>query len=133
MIDREDLTFATCYQLTQIIADDWEDRPSAVTDFINILKPIDEPGEIIWGTPLLSDLARLGASETEPEIIQKCRKNVERKIISECLKNIMKYSDGWETPDSDVIKKEIIARISNYEKEIKKDSTPLPLKRDIVL
>jgi hypothetical protein len=32
----------------------------------------------------------------------------------------MKHSDGWETPDSDTIKKEVISRISNYEDEVKK-------------
>ena len=134
MIDREEISFATCYQLAQLISSDWENPPEEVKYAIDALTPLDEPGEVFYGVPISgSNPLHLTPSEKEPESIRRNRKVVELKIVVNILKLIMKQSDGWETPDSDVIKKEVLSRISNYEYELKNILTPLPFTCNIVI
>jgi hypothetical protein len=134
MIDREDLVFATCYQLAEIISSDWETQPEEVSKAIELLKPMDEPGEPYYGGPLDGVCPiRLTASETEPEVFRKSRKLIELKVVISLFKIIMKYSDGWQTEDSDTIQKEIVSRIVNYESQYKSLTTPVPFVSHITL
>ncbi len=125
MINREDLVFATCYQLAQIISSDWEPQSEEVKMALEALTPIDEPGETLWGTSVNGqNPLKLHPYETEPEGFRTTRKVFESKMVIIILSLIMKHSDGWETNDSDIIKKEILARIANYEADIKKLTAP---------
>lgn len=135
MIDREEITFATCNQLAQLISSDWDqNQPEEVKAALEALSPLDEPGEIFYGVPINGvNPLRLTPSEKEPESIRNSRKLIELKIVINIFKLIMKHSDAWETPDSDTIKKEVIARISNYEDDVKKLTTPVPFTSHITL
>lgn len=125
MIDREDLVFATCYQLAQIISMDWEDQPMEVTKAIAGLEPIDEPGSIRFGIPLMFNPLNLTLSEKEPDSIYRTNRFVDLKTATDNFKKIMEHSDGWQTEDSETIKKEIISRITTYEKDAEKILTPM--------
>ena len=126
MLKREDLVFATCYQLAQLTSDDWDDPPSEVSEAIRAVSPIDEPGEISFRRALIANPLSLTGSETEPYNYRVTCKLLDLKLVSGLFKIIMKYSDGWETKNSDIIKKEIVSRISDYEKQIKEIVTPVP-------
>lgn len=128
MIDREDLTFATCNQLAQIISSDWDQtQPEEIKAAVEALAPLDEPGEVFCGVSINTTAPiKLTPSETEPESIRNSRRIIELKIAINIFKVIMQHSDAWETPDSDTIKKEVIARISTYEDAIKTLLTPVP-------
>jgi hypothetical protein len=123
---REDLTFATCYQLAQLISEDWENQPSEVKHAIYLLKPIDEPGELFWGVPPIVNPLKLAASEREPDSIRLNRKLYELEVVSKCFKLIIEHSDQWQTQNSDDLKKEIISRVKEYEEEIISISKPVP-------
>ena len=121
MVNREDLVFATCYQLAGLISSDWDiNQPEEVKDALEALRPLDEPGEI-WNGPPIPGLPniKLLPTEIEPESIWRVRKLFELQIAANIFRIVMKHSDGWNTPDSDTIKKEIIARISDYDTEAK--------------
>ena len=125
MINREDLVFATCYQLAQLISEDWEIPPSEVTLAINALKPVDEPGEVFWGSPPVVNPLSLAGSETEPKTYRDSYVLIQLKLASQLFRIIMEHSDGWQTQDSDTIKKEIVSRIANYESQIKDITAPV--------
>ena len=134
MIERETLVFATCYQLAQLISSDWENQPEEVSDAIEALGPIDEPGETLHGISVTSgNPMQLTPSEKEPESVRNRRKALELYAVTNIFKLIMKYSDSWNTADSDVIKLEITARIADYDREYKKIVTPVAFTSDIVL
>lgn len=125
-MDREDLVFATCHQLAQLIGEDWEDPPEPVSLAIDMIKPIDWPGEVFWGVSPTMNPLELTPSEKEPEAIRKKRRLYESKIICQCFKVIMKHADNWETKFSEDLKKEIVSRIDEFSKDIKRSSQPLP-------
>ena len=132
-VDREDIVFATCYQLAQLISSEWEDAPGEVIDAINGLTPIDEPGGIVYGRgPLGSSTnpLQLTSSEKEPESVKKL---FELKIVAALFKIIIKHSDGWKTQNAEILKKEIVSRIKNYEEEANSIFKPLPIKCNITL
>jgi len=134
MIEREDLVFATCYQLAQLISSDWDNRPEEVTEAIEALTPIDEPGETLYGIPLgSSNPMQLTPSEKEPESVRKRRRAIELLAVTSIFRAIMKHSDSWNTTDSDIIKLEITARISDYDREYKAITTPVAFTCNIVL
>jgi arylamine N-acetyltransferase len=132
-MDREDLVFATCYQLAQLIAEDWEDQPEAVSMAIDMLKPIDWPGEVFWGVAPTVNPLELTPTEKEPDSIRKKRRLYETKIVCQCFKVIMKHADHWETKFSDDLKKEIISRIDEFTKDIQNISRPVPFVSNITL
>lgn len=127
MMDREDLVFATCYQLAQLIADDWDDQPSVVSEALDMLKPIDWPGEVFCGVSPTVNPLELTPTEKEPESLRKRRKLYETKVVCQCFKVILKHSDKWQTKYSDDLKKEIISRIDEYTKEIENLSRAVPV------
>lgn len=127
MIDREDLVFATCYQLAELISTDWDNQPVEIKQALAALEPTDEPGETLFGVPLSgTNPLQLTLSEKEPESIQRRRKLVELTAVANIFKVIMKHSDEWVTKDSDTIKLEVAARIANYERDVKTLTTPVP-------
>jgi hypothetical protein len=126
MINREDLVFATCYQLAELISSDWDDPPEEVKTAIGNLSDIDEPGESFHNTGGAGKFLKLTPSEKEPESIRKTNRFIELKIAISNFKKIIHHSDGWNTSDSDTIKKEIIARINDYDSEAKAIVTPVP-------
>ena len=135
MINREDLVFAACSQLAGLISSDWEtNKPEEVQEALSALSPLDEPGEIYYGN-IINGLPqlKLSPSEAELESIKKVRKLIELQMVTNIFKLVMKHSDGWETSDSDVIKKEIVARISDYESEYKKLIEPVPFDCNITI
>ena len=134
MIDREDLVFATCYQLAQIISADWENQPAEVVGAIETLEPIDDPSEPLVGSfGTLSNPVPLEPSEKEPEFYRNRREYSVLNLAAQEFKTIMKFSDSWETADSETIKKEIIARIKKYEERAKHITTPVPCTCNIVV
>lgn len=135
MIDREDLTFATCNQLASIISLDWEEnQPEEITGVLKGLAMIDEPGEGPGGLLLgLSNLLQLSTLDTEPSCVRKSKTLAELKLAIAVLKSVMELSDSWNTKDSDTIKKEVISRISRYEDEKRTITDPLPFKCNITV
>ena len=99
MLDRDDLTFATCYQLAGEIREEWEERPAQVSQALVVLDNFHEPDYIYDHTQKLQRLAA-------------CR------VIAEAIKLILTHSDSWKTVKADMIKKELISRIKEYEKQI---------------
>ena len=124
-MNREDLVFATCHQLAQIVSDDWEDRPPEITTTIKLLEPVDEPGEPFRGPSLVNNPLSLTLSEKEPEHYRIHMRLMQLTTINKLFSIILKYSDGWETKNSDVIKREIISRIADYERQSKELTTPM--------
>jgi len=134
MVNREDLLFATCYQLGQMISEDWDNHPSEVSAAIAALTPIDEPGEPSFGMPVVGmNPLKLTTSESEPKSMLVYRTVVELQYAINVLKIIVHFSDSWETENSENFKKELNSRILDYESTIKKLTTPLAIKCDIVL
>ena len=134
MIAREDLCFATCYQLGQMISADWPNPPAEVSAAIDALIPIDEPGEPSFGMPVMgANPLKLTTSESEPSSMRIFRTMMELEYVVRVLKVIVHHSDPWITEDSENFKKELNSRIADYETAIKKFSTPLPFNCNIVL
>ena len=105
MLDRDDLVFATCYQLVGMIKDDWEDgRPEDVDSALACLSKVDEPESI---------------SEHKPGKI------VALQLCADSFKTVLAHSDGWKTTNADMLKKEMISRIKEYEQRIKVLSGPV--------
>ena len=96
MLDREDITFATCYQLAGEIREQWVDRPVEVSYALNWLSQINEPEDIFdtfhepaKQVPLLMDLCKV-------------------------LEFVLINSDGWQSQSAEMIKKELVQRIKEY-------------------
>lgn len=122
MITREDLVFATCYQLAAMIASDWENPPGAVTEALEKLGKISEPDGEDHGVAILAKgipLLQLKSYETEPEVIRNLKRLFALKAVIDLIRIVQHHSDGWNTEHSDKFKKELILRTNNYEDEIK--------------
>jgi hypothetical protein len=127
MITREDMRFATCFQLATMIADDWDGWPSAIKDTFERLSHIDEPdGTFVGGGVTGMQLPMLKAWECEPESITNIKRLLSLSAVTKELRTILHHSDGWKTELSDKFKKELNLRIFEYEKQIKQltDSEP---------
>jgi len=107
MIDRDDLTFATCYQLAGEIREEWEDRPEDVDKALVILSMINEPEDIY---------------DTFHEPLKQIPMLM---VICEALKCILINSDGCKSPGADMLKKEIVTRIKDYERRVKSLTDPV--------
>ena len=134
MITREDLRFATCFQLVELIASDWDNWSDVIKAAFHRLGHFDEPDGPIHGTGIkgLPGIP-LKAYETEPEYITKQRKVAVLTVISVDLRLIISQSDGWQTADSDNFKKELRMRTQEYENELKRLITPEPASCEIKL
>ena len=106
MINREDLLFATCYQLAEMIRDDWDEIPAEADRALMLMRPIDEPDDtfIGGGVEETSELS-LKCYEIEPEALTKLKKIRSLHVVIGLLKKVMKHSDGWNTKNSDSFKK----------------------------
>ena len=134
MITRESLLFATCYQLSRLIADDWEDRPSAINTALDLLKPIDEPDGALWGVGLHgANRGELKPYETEPEHVRKRNTVIGLNTVLKAISIINEHSCGWQTDDSDNLKKELALRKHDYEKELRKLTASQPESCDITV
>jgi len=125
LINREDIVFATCNQLASLISEDWENQTKEVSEALACLRLFDEPGELHIGPDFITNPIRMMPLDREPESIRIANLLMTYKSITNNLKVVMKHSDGWETENSDTLKKEIISRISDYEKEINRIITPV--------
>ena len=134
MISREDLVFATVYQLAEMIREDWEDRSAEVDFCLQMLRPIDEPDGSFIGAGLddMSQL-KLKAYETMPESVTTKRRLQSLIGVIKMFQIVLKYSDGWNTEDSVKLKKELNLRINNYEDEIKQITKIEPANRLITI
>ena len=63
----------------------------------------------------------------------KVRQLMTLEIATKAFKTILEYSDLWQTHLSDMLKKEIILRVSDYEKRYKQLVAPKPVYCDIKL
>jgi hypothetical protein len=112
MLDRNDLTFATCYQLAGEIKEDWEEgRPEIVDRALKALHMLHEPAYI-------SD-----TSSNDPEESAKYMAILD--MIADYFKVILANSDEWKTQKADMIKKELVSRVKEYERIIKTRSSPV--------
>jgi nickel-dependent lactate racemase len=117
MIDRDDLTFATCYQIAGEIKEDWTDRPVPVDSPVDQLAPIDQA---------LGVLSLFNEPEEVVDTFHEPLKQVPLLvIICQALKVILIESDSWKTQTADMMKKEIVSRIKEYERRIKELTEPV--------
>ena len=134
MINREDIVFATCNQLSQLISDDWGDPPSEIKLALEGLRAFDEPGRGYQGIELFSsNTLNMMPSEKEPEYLIKGRRLYMLRLAITLLSIVMTNSDGWQTNDSDILKRELTSRIANYEEQSKSIVTPIPFKCNITV
>lgn len=112
MLDRDDLTFATCYQIAGEIKEDWDEgRSETVDSALAGLFFLHEP-EYIVDTTSIAPLDR-------------ARYMAVLETLASMFKVILANADGWQTPTADMVKKEMICRVKDYEYIIKTLSGPL--------
>ena len=107
MLDRDDLTFATCFQLAGEIREEWEERPEDVDKALVVLTYTNEPEDVIdtFREPLL-----------QVPVMQ---------VLSAAMKMVLSTSDGWKTPKADMLKKELVSRIKDYERRTRDLTRPV--------
>lgn len=105
-MDREDLVFATCSQLSGIIKEDWDEAWSndEVFKALKVLTALDEP---------------------DTNIDNKAATIVLIKAAIECMKLVLTHADGWTTDVADAVKKELVSRTRQYERRITQLTSPL--------
>ncbi len=131
MIDREDLTFATVYQLAGEIKTYWEgSRPEIVDQALAIMSLIEEPEStmITKGGGLVVTFG-----EEESTAVKKARLGINYTITLNALKTVIAQSDDWNTKEAINIKKELVSRIKDYEQKIKKLVEPSPITCEVKL
>jgi len=135
MITREDMRFATCFQLAQMIAADWDNWPAAVLESIKRLSYFDDPNEPISGAGLngMAFGLKLKSYEVEPESINNAKRLLILLSVVKDLRVILGHSDGWQTELSEKFKKELNLRINEYENQTKQITTEEPARCEIKL
>jgi hypothetical protein len=105
-MDRDDLVFATCHQIGGLIKESWDDALShdAVYGGLILLTAVDDPDTNMDNKALT--IAKL-------------------ELAIRAFKAIISYSDDWKDDEAEMLKKEMLSRIRNYERRSKQLTRPL--------
>ena len=121
-MDRETLIYATGAQLAGLIADDWDEetRPPEVATALALLSQFKEDPE---DTALIRNDSDLVSSDLPKHLIRAQKIAYVSATLASCS-CLLKHSDGWQTPNSGDLKKEITSRIRYYEKKLSEYQNP---------